>query len=191
LITGTDLVTGEPVNRWMEALGVFAGAAPGGKAALKGVMLGATVLKKADKANDAARAVKRANKVKGTKPLLPGEGSVGTYGELVKKGSKGDNLTPHHMPADSFMKKHGVKRKDGVAMDMEQPSPGTGGRHRRTRTYGRKADINETPREALARDIKDSRKIYKEDGVYTPEINKSHQEVIQKNKELYPELFKK
>ncbi len=128
---------------------------------------------------------------KPTKPLLPKEGSVDTYSELVKKGSKGDNLTPHHMPADSVMKEHGVKRKDGVSMNIEQPTPGTGGRHRRTRTYGRKADLSETPREALARDIKDSRKIYKEDGVYTPEIRKSHQDVIQKNKELHPQIFKK
>jgi toxin YxiD len=109
----------------------------------------------------------------------------------VKKGVKGDNLTPHHMPADSYMKQHGVKRNDGVAMDVEQPSPGTGGRHRRTRTYGRGADLSEAPRDALARDIKDARKVYSEDSVYTSEIRQSLQEVIQKNKELHPELFNK
>lgn len=125
-----------------------------------------------------------------TPKLLPGEGRVGTYRDLVKSGVKGDNLTPHHMPADSFMKQQGVKRNDGVAMNLEQPSPGTGGRHRRTRTYGRGADLNETPRQALARDIRDARKIYQEDGLYTPEIRKSLQEVIKKNKELYPDIFK-
>jgi hypothetical protein len=128
---------------------------------------------------------------KNRRPLLPQEGSVGTYGELIKKGKKGDNLTPHHMPADSLMKSNGVKQKDGISMNMEQPTPGTGGRHRRTRTYGRKTDLSEIPREALVRDIKDARKIYREDGIYTPEIRRSLQEVIQKNKELYPNLFKK
>ena len=123
--------------------------------------------------------------------LLPNEGRVGTYGDLVKQGVKGDDLTPHHMPADSFMKHHGVKRKDGVAMDVEQPTPGTGGRHRRTRTYGRGADLDETPREALARDIKDARKVYREDDVYTPEIHDSLKEVIKQNKDSHPDLFNK
>ncbi|WP_070273195.1 DUF6531 domain-containing protein, partial [Duganella sp. HH101] len=31
-----------------------------------------------------------------TKRLLPGEGNVATYGELIAAGSKGDNITPHH-----------------------------------------------------------------------------------------------
>lgn len=35
VITGTDLVTGEPVNRALEAAGIVAGIVPGGKAALK------------------------------------------------------------------------------------------------------------------------------------------------------------
>lgn len=35
LITGTDLVTGEPVDRKMEAAGIVLGVAPGGKALLK------------------------------------------------------------------------------------------------------------------------------------------------------------
>ncbi len=37
-------------------------------------------------------------------PLLENEGRVGTYGELLKIGRRGDNLTPHHIPADAYMK---------------------------------------------------------------------------------------
>lgn len=36
--------------------------------------------------------------------LLPGEGKVGTFGELRRAGRRGDNLTPHHIPPDAFMK---------------------------------------------------------------------------------------
>jgi hypothetical protein len=35
--------------------------------------------------------------------LLPGEGVVGSYGELVKRGRRGDNLTTHHIPSNAFM----------------------------------------------------------------------------------------
>ncbi len=59
LITGTDLVTGEPVNRWMEAVGIIAGIFPGGKGALKGVMIGAKIAKKGDKIKDVAKVVKK------------------------------------------------------------------------------------------------------------------------------------
>ena len=125
------------------------------------------------------------------KKLLPKEGEVGTYKDLIKNGEKGDNVTPHHMPAADYMKSKGVSKNDGVAMNVEAPYPGEGGRHRQTRSYGKKSDLNETPREALARDINDMRKIYKNDELYTPEIRKSLKEVIRLNKELYPDLFEK
>lgn len=125
------------------------------------------------------------------KQLLSGEGKVGTYKELLKSRRKGDNITPHHMPSADYMKNRGVAKNDGVCMNMEQPTPGVGGRHRATRSYGSGGDPTETPREALARDVRDARKIYQKDGVYTPEIRKSLQEVIDKNKELYKDIFKK
>ena len=76
-------------------------------------------------------------------------------------------------------------------MNVEHPSPGKGGRHRRTRTYGRSPDLSETPREALARDIRDVRNIYQEDGLYNQEIRHSLQDVIQQNKQSFPNLFLK
>jgi len=126
---------------------------------------------------------------KASKQLLPSEGKVGTYKDLVKSGSRGDNLTPHHMPSAEYMKSKGVAKNDGVSMNMEQPSPGVGGRHRETRSYGSGSDLTEAPRDALARDIMDARKIYQKDGLYTPEIRQSLQDAIKMNKKLYPNLF--
>lgn len=76
---------------------------------------------------------------------------------------------------------------------MEQPYPGVGGRHRLTDTYGMTGDSLEylklSPRDALAHDIWDARRIYRNDGLYGPEIRQSLQDVIRLNKELYPSLF--
>ena len=45
------------------------------------------------------------------------------------------------------------------------------------------------PRSALARDVWDARRIYMEDGLYTPEIRKALQDVIKMNKERYGYIF--
>jgi hypothetical protein len=135
---------------------------------------------------------------KGTgKVLLPGEGKVGTYEELIDSGTRGDNITPHHMPSKKYMESNaGVHKDDGVSMNMEHPHPGTGGRHRQTETYGLTGEklqdyLNLEPRDVLARDIWDARRIYKNDGLYTPEIRSSLKEVIKRNKTSYPQYFNK
>lgn len=129
-------------------------------------------------------------------PLLEGEGKVGTYKELIDAGKRGDNLTPHHMPSAEYMKKQGVLKNDGISMNMEQPA--TGGRHRLTDTYGRNmTDLEKAeyyglnPRDALAHDIMNARKIYMEQGKYTPEIRQGLQDVIQRNKIDFPSLYTK
>jgi hypothetical protein len=56
--------------------------------------------------------------------LLPGEGTVGQFGELNKIRRTGDNLTPHHIPSDAYMKQIGISgytRNKGIAILMEQP----------------------------------------------------------------------
>lgn len=121
--------------------------------------------------------------------LLPNEGKVGTFKELVKIGRDGDNLTPHHVPADKFMKEQGISRNDGIAIMMEQPTPGSGGRHRETRSYGSGPNLSETPREALTGDIADLVKIYREDGLYTPEMRESFKDVIRLNLQRFPDVF--
>jgi intein/homing endonuclease len=126
------------------------------------------------------------------KKLLPGEGKVGTYKKLSKAGKKGDNLTPHHIPSDGFMKGKkvkGYKRDDGISINMEQPK--TGGRHRQTSTYGRKPDLTLNPRDALAKDIKNARRIYQKDGLYTPQVRKSLQDVVKQNKNKWKPTFDK
>lgn len=122
---------------------------------------------------------------------------MGTYEELVDAGTRGDNITPHHMPSAKYTETNaGVTKNDGVSMNMEQPTPGIGGRHRQTNTYGLNgqplqnyADLS--PRDALASDIWDARTIYQNDGLYTPGIRESLQDVIQTNKNMYPSIFKK
>jgi hypothetical protein len=123
--------------------------------------------------------------------LLPGEGQVGTYDDLVAAGSKGDNITPHHIPSANAMSQRGVAKGDGISMNMEHPYPGTGGRHRRTLTYGSQADVGLSPRDALAQGVKDARRIYQEDGLYDANIRGQLQEVIRQNRQSYPEIFAK
>ncbi len=100
------------------------------------------------------------------------------------------------MPSAAKMKQAGIKRSDGVSMNMEQPHPGVGGRHRETYTYGLSGNkleeyLNLSYRDALTHDILDAKRIYMKQGVYTPEIRAGLLNAIRKNRELYPELFNK
>ena len=123
------------------------------------------------------------------KSLLPGEGNVGTYDDLIAAGRKGDNITPHHIPSAKHMAQHGVARGDGIAINMEHPVPGVGGRHRATFTYGTSADVNMSPRDALAAGVRDARRIFQSDGVYSPEVRAQLQQLIRLNKTAYPAVF--
>ncbi|MGB3783710.1 T7SS effector LXG polymorphic toxin [Priestia megaterium] len=106
--------------------------------------------------------------------LLPNELQHDKYGRLPNQ--VGDNITGHHMPSNKFMKdEFDINMRESYAMFLEQPHPGTGGRHRRTFTYGlskhtRPEDYNLymslKPRDALAFDINDLRRILKEDDLY-------------------------
>jgi len=197
---GIDPSTGEKLSGWERAgAGVMAvaGLTPFGKIAKvgKGVKMTAKATEAVNKAKKVP--VEKVNGVNGAdKALLTNEGKVGTYKQLVKQGTAFDNITPHHMPSAQKMKQAGIKRNDGVSMNMEQPHPGTGGRHRETYTYGlsgekSQAYLNLSFREALSHDILDARKIYIKDGLYTVEIREGLREVIKRNKELYPHLFDK
>jgi RHS repeat-associated protein len=127
--------------------------------------------------------------------LLPNEGNVGRYKDLKKAGTKGDNITPHHVPSDAHMKQHGVSTNDGIAMNMEQYKDNTG-RHPDTFTYGNgnkygRGDVNMSPRDALAAGVNDLRGIYQRDGLYNSGIRGQLQELIQQNKAANPSLFQK
>ncbi|MFB2877521.1 hypothetical protein [Floridanema aerugineum] len=128
-----------------------------------------------------------------TNSLLPGEGAVGSYGELLKRGRRGDNLTPHHIPSNAFMTARVLSytRDKGIAIMMEHLSPGMGGRHRQTLSYGKSPDLSLSPREVLAREVWDVRSIYRRQGLYTPAIRQSLQQVIQLNKSVWQGNFDK
>ncbi|BBK78757.1 hypothetical protein [Clostridium butyricum] len=51
--------------------------------------------------------------------------------------------------------------------------------------------MNLSPRNALAKDLGDARRIYMKDGLYTPEIRVQLKEVIKENKQAFPDLFNK
>jgi len=58
------------------------------------------------------------------------------------------------MPSAEYMKSKGIAKNDGVIMNMEQPSPGTGERHHGTRSWdeivwGSGSDLAEAPRDAF------------------------------------------
>lgn len=125
--------------------------------------------------------------------LLEGEGAVGRYGELLRLGRRGDNLTPHHVPSNAYMtaKVSGYTRNMGVAIMMEHPIPGAGGRHRQTLSYGQPPDLTLSPRQTLAREIRDLRSIYQRQGIYTVRIRQSLQETIHLNRLAWISIFEK
>ena len=79
----------------------------------------------------------------------------------------------------------------GIAIMMEHFSPGQGGRHRKTRSYGTSPNLNLSPREVLAQEIWDVRSIYRNQGLYNKEIRKSLQQIIRLNKAVWSSTFNK
>ncbi|MFT8352780.1 RHS repeat-associated core domain-containing protein, partial [Clostridium saccharoperbutylacetonicum] len=123
--------------------------------------------------------------------LLPNELDYGPYKSLKQK--KNDNITPHHMPANDYMSENfGVPFRNSYAMNLEHIFPGQGGRHKRTFTYGlsesnRPIDYklynSLSPRDALAFDINDARRILKEDGIYDSNAKKKLMQYIKDAKQ--------
>lgn len=122
--------------------------------------------------------------------LLPGEGKVDTFRELSLQGSRGDNLSAHHMPNSQYMQTKGVSHAEGISMTVEHPVPGTGGRHREIHKELIKQDPALEPRDALAQSVIRAREVYQADGAL-PKIRPSLLEVIDANKKKFPELFQK
>lgn len=125
--------------------------------------------------------------------LLAGEGAVGRYGDLLKLGRRGDNLTPHHVPSNAYMmaKVSGYTRNLGIAIMMEHPIPGAGGRHRQTLSYGQSPNLSLQPRQTLAREIQDLRSLYQRQGIYTGGIKRSLRSLIHSNQSAWIGVFEK
>jgi hypothetical protein len=112
LISGTDLITGEPTPRWIEAVGILAGVF-GAAGIAKGILKGgssvlkhgdevadvAKMVKKSDKANDAAKVAKRADKatdaVKNTDDVWHSTEKVAAVENILEKGIHPDYLNPN------------------------------------------------------------------------------------------------
>lgn len=75
-----------------------------------------------------------------------GRGRSGHFGTR-EGGRHRDNVTPNHIPSHAYGEAtvDGYSRWDGVALNMEMPFPGTGGRHRATVSYGPPPDLSLTP----------------------------------------------
>ena len=220
---GSDFEQGEIVGQAIEFIAEIAVGSKGAGAALKSVKAGSMGSKMAKiagiiyKAGDILKAAggkikqwtlnKLPKAIKGIfgkgKILLKSETKVGTYKELIDAGKVGDNITPHHIPSNEYMQRYMKERginystNDGICINMEQPSPGMGGRHRQTKTYNnnmtnaeKEAYYKLTPQEALEKDINDIRQIYKDEGLYNKDVENSLQEAIKQNKSKYPDLYK-
>jgi hypothetical protein len=122
---------------------------------------------------------------------LEGEGAIGRYGDLLKLGRRGDNLTPHHVPSNAYMAANvaGYTRNAGIAMMVEHPVPGAGGRHRKTLSYGQAPDLSLLPRQVLAKEIEDLRVLYQCEGLYTEVIRSSLRSLAQFNKSAWVDVF--
>lgn len=79
----------------------------------------------------------------------------------------------------------------GIAIMMEHLSPGKGGRHRQTLSYGKSPNLNLLPRQTLAREIWDVRSIYYRQGLYGSNIRQALQQLINLNKLAWSDVFKK
>ncbi|UKO97033.1 hypothetical protein L6494_20920 [Nostoc sp. UHCC 0870] len=78
-----------------------------------------------------------------------------------------------------------------IAMMMEHLSPGKGGRHRQTNSYGKSPNLKLSPREVLAKEIQDVRSIYLRQGLYNKDIRYSLQTLIRMNKLQWKDIFDK
>ncbi|BAB77537.1 hypothetical protein ACN23B_00070 [Anabaena sp. FACHB-709] len=85
----------------------------------------------------------------------------------------------------------GYTTDQGFAIMMEHLSPGKGGRHRQTISYGKSPNLGLSPREVLAIEIWDVRSIYLRHNLYNKYIRESLQILIRLNQLKWRGLFDK
>ncbi|UQA59977.1 RHS repeat-associated core domain-containing protein [Polyangium aurulentum] len=128
----------------------------------------------------------------GLGPLLPREGQVGTFDELRQLSTKGDKLARHHVPNHGYMQQSqapGYTRGNGIAILVEDFSPERGGRHARTMSYGSPPNMQLRPRQVLAQEVMDLRRLYRAESLYGNRVREALRTLIQRNKAAYPSLF--
>ena len=85
----------------------------------------------------------------------------------------------------------GYTTDKGIAIMMEHLSPGKGGRHRQTTSYGKSPNLSLSTKETLAQEVWNVRSIYLHQGLYNKEIRKSLQGLINLNRLTWQGNFDK
>jgi hypothetical protein len=85
----------------------------------------------------------------------------------------------------------GYTRNMGIAIMIEHPIPGAGGRHRQTLFYGQSPNLSLLPRQVLAIEIQDLRSLYQRQDVYTETIRRGLSAIIQLNQSAWAGVFEK
>ncbi len=170
-ITGKDIVTGEKLSGGDRVLS----AIPGGKY-FKAAGTLFTLAKTTDKVGDSVGTANSLNKATGTKKAVE-KYDVGDYNDLRKRSAPKDDLDLHHVPQ---------KHPAGQVIDGYDPKTGPTialpkSDHKTIPT--KKGTYTGTARDQLAKDAKDLRSV----GV----PNNKVQEVINYNKNKFPEAYKK
>ncbi|MDR2628660.1 MAG: hypothetical protein LBC30_01540 [Puniceicoccales bacterium] len=88
------------------------------------------------------------------------------------------------MPSRGFIRKYGISAGGGLAIILTKEQ------HRRTRTMRKPVNDN-LPRDELAKDLRDVRKILKKDGDYTLDVNKKLLEETKNYESKCPNVFGK
>ncbi len=92
------------------------------------------------------------------------------------------------MPSADFMlQRAGIDPNNSLTINVQAPR--IGGRHALTETFGRQPFLDESLRTALARDVRDLRRIYMADGAYSPEVRRALQDFIAESQRVFPQLF--
>lgn len=88
--------------------------------------------------------------------------------------------------AEFMSRNYGVDKNDGLSMLVETTYKNPGGRHGKTETYGTSSMeyYNLTPRQALARDVNDMRKILKKQELYDKYAKQQLKDYIKKQENI-------
>lgn len=118
-------------------------------------------------------------------------GNVGKFRDLTERNGGpafNDGKQAHHLPSQRYLEHYGLDTKEWLAIMM------TEGQHAKTRTFkgrARHIDLNSTYRAELARDIKDVKRILKEDGMWNSEVKQSILKGLENFRNEFPQLFEK
>ncbi|MDR0742456.1 MAG: hypothetical protein LBE98_03260 [Puniceicoccales bacterium] len=95
-----------------------------------------------------------------------------------------DGREAYHILPGEFGKKYGIRTGDGLAIIL------TTEQYRKAKTI-RRLPTDNSPRDELARNLIDVRRILKEDEIYTPKVNRNLLKSVKNHELKYPYVFGK